>query len=47
MSFRRVDCDSEVTYAAVFTFKAPTRFIVPLLRPALDRLGQHAQGGLY
>ena len=27
--------------------KGPARFIAPLLRPALDRLGQHAQAGLY
>jgi len=47
MSFRRVDGDTEVTYAAEFTFKGPARFIAPLLRPALDRLGQHAQAGLY
>ena len=38
---------TEVTYAAEFTFKGPARYIAPLLRPALDGLGQHAQAGLY
>ena len=47
MSLRRIDGDTEVTYAAEFTFKGPARFIAPLLRPALDRLGQHARTGLY
>ncbi len=47
MSFRRVDGDTEVTYAAEFTFRGTARFVAPLLRPALERLGQHAQADLY
>ncbi len=47
MSFRRVETGTEVTYAADFTFKGPARFVAPLLRPALERLGQQAQSGLY
>ena len=47
MSFRLVDGDTEVTYGAEFTFKGPARYIAPLFRPALERLGQHAQAGLY
>ena len=45
--FRRVETGTEVTYAADFTFKGPARFAAPLLRPALERLGQQAQSGLY
>ncbi len=33
MSFLQVDDDTEVIYAAEFTFKGPARFIAPLLRP--------------
>ena len=47
MSFHRVEGGTEVTYAADFTFKGPGRFVAPLLRPALERLGQQAQSGLY
>ncbi len=47
MSFRRVETGTEVTYAADFTFRGPARFVAPLLRPALERLGQQAQSGLY
>jgi uncharacterized protein YndB with AHSA1/START domain len=46
MSFRGVETGTEVTYAAEFTFKGPARFIAPLLRPALERLGHQAEAGL-
>ena len=46
MSFRRVGTGTEVTYAAEFTFKGPARFLAPLLRPALERLGNQAEAGL-
>jgi hypothetical protein len=46
MSFRAVKAGTEVTYSAEFTFKGATRFLAPLLRPALDRLGQQARAGL-
>jgi len=46
LSFRAVQTGTEVTYSAEFSFKGATRFFAPLLRPALDRLGQQAQSGL-
>jgi len=46
MSFRKVEAGTEVTYSAEFTFKGATRFVAPLFKPALDRLGQQAQAGL-
>jgi hypothetical protein len=46
MSFRGVKTGTEVTYAAEFTFKGPARFLAPLLRPALERLGNQAEVGL-
>jgi uncharacterized protein YndB with AHSA1/START domain len=46
MSFRKADAGTEVTYSAEFTFKGPARFLAPLFRPALERLGQQAQAGL-
>ena len=46
MSFRRVGAGTEVTYTAEFTFKGPSRLLAPLLRPALERLGNQAQAGL-
>lgn len=46
MSFRRVEAGTEVTYTAEFTFKGPSRLLTPLLRPALERLGNQAQAGL-
>ena len=47
MTFHTVDAGTEVTYHAEFTFKGPARFVAPLFKPALERLGQHAQAGLY
>jgi uncharacterized protein YndB with AHSA1/START domain len=46
MSFRRLEAGTEVTYSADFTFKGATRFLAPLFKPALERLGQRAQAGL-
>ncbi len=47
MTFHMVDAGTEVTYQAEFTFKGPARFVAPLFKPALERLGQQAQAGLY
>ncbi len=46
MTFRQVDGGTEVTYAAEFTFKGAARFLAPLLRPALERLGRQAETGM-
>ena len=46
MSFRAAETGTEVTYAAEFTFKGPARFLAPLLRPALERLGNQAEASL-
>lgn len=46
MTFRQVDDGTEVTYAAEFALKGPARFLTPLLRPALERLGRQAETGL-
>ena len=37
---------TRVTYTADFAFKGVARFVAPLLRPALNRLGDHAEEGL-
>ena len=46
MTFRAVDGGTEVTYSAEFTFKGLSRFLAPLLKPALARLGNEAESGL-
>lgn len=46
MTFRQVGGGTEVTYAAEFAFKGPARFLTPLLRPALERLGRQAETAL-
>lgn len=46
MTVREVDGGTEVTYAAEFDFKGTARFLAPLLRPALERLGRQAETGL-
>jgi carbon monoxide dehydrogenase subunit G len=46
LTFRLVPSGTEVTYAAEFTFKGPSRFVAPLLRPAFERLGNEAEAGL-
>lgn len=46
LTFRPVASGTEVTYAAEFTFKGPSRFAAPLLRPAFERLANEAEAGL-
>jgi Polyketide cyclase / dehydrase and lipid transport len=46
MTFRSVDAGTEVTYTAELTFKGPSRFIAPLLKPAFERLGNKAEAGM-
>jgi NAD(P)-dependent dehydrogenase (short-subunit alcohol dehydrogenase family) len=46
LTFRSVASGTEVTYAAEFTFKGPSRFAAPLLKPAFERLGNEAEAGL-
>ena len=37
---------SEVTYTADFEFKGVGKFVAPLLKPALKKLGDEAEEGL-
>lgn len=37
---------TRVTYTADFTFRGAAKLLAPLLRPALNRLGDHAEEGL-
>jgi carbon monoxide dehydrogenase subunit G len=46
MSFRRVGSGTEVSYRAEFEFKGLSRLIAPLLKPALERLGNQAEAGM-
>ena len=46
MRFRRVGSGTEVSYRAEFEFKALSRLIAPLLKPALERLGNQAEAGM-
>jgi uncharacterized protein YndB with AHSA1/START domain len=46
MTFRTTTKGTEVTYSAEFTFKGFSRWLAPLLQPALNRLGDHAESGL-
>ena len=46
MTFRTSGGGTEVTYTADFTFKGLTRFLAPLLKPALNRLGDRAEVGM-
>jgi hypothetical protein len=46
MTFRTSGGRTEVTYTADFTFKGLTRFLAPLLKPALERLGNQAEAGM-
>ena len=46
MTFRSTGSGTDVTYAAEFTFKGVSRFVAPLLRPALARLANQAESGL-
>lgn len=42
MTFRIAPPGTEVTYTAQFSFKGLSRFVAPLLRPAIHRLGDEA-----
>ena len=46
LTFRTVGAATEVTYTAEFTFKGAARYVAPLFRPALTRLGDQAETGL-
>lgn len=46
MTFRQVPAGTEVTYTAEFSFKGVARYLTPLFRPALARLGNRAEAGL-
>jgi carbon monoxide dehydrogenase subunit G len=46
MTFTPARGGTEVTYTADFAFKGVTRFLAPLLRPALRRLGANAEAGM-
>ena len=46
MGFRRVGSGTEVSYRAEFEFKGLSRLIAPLLKPALERLGNQAEAGM-
>ncbi len=46
MTFRPVPSGTEVTYTAEFTFSGLSRFVVPLLKPAFERLGDQAEAGM-
>ena len=46
MTFRRVSGGTEVTYTADFAFKGIAKVVAPVLRPALDKLGDNAAGGM-
>jgi len=46
MTFRATGTGTEVTYSAEFTFKGAARYVAPLFRPALARLGDQAETGL-
>lgn len=46
MTFRPAGAGTEVTYTAEFTFKGAARYVAPLFRPALARLGDQAEAGL-
>jgi hypothetical protein len=46
MTFAAVATGTEVAYGVEFTFKGAARFVAPLLKPALERLGNEAQAGI-
>ncbi len=46
MTFRAAGAGTEVMYTADFTFKGAARYLAPLFRPALTRLGNQAEDGL-
>ena len=46
MTVRPAAAGTEVTYTAEFAFKGAARYLAPLFRPALTRLGNRAEAGL-
>ena len=46
MTVRPAGAGTEVTYTAEFAFKGAARYLAPLFRPALTRLGNRAEAGL-
>ncbi len=46
MEIRAAGAGTEVTYTADFAFQGVAKLVAPLLRPALKRLGDHAEAGL-
>ncbi len=46
MTFRQTPAGTEVTYTAEFGFKGTARYLAPLFRPAMARLGNRAETGL-
>ena len=46
MTFRPVTSGTEVTYTADFTLKGLPRFVAPLLKPAVEHLGNQAETGM-
>jgi Polyketide cyclase / dehydrase and lipid transport len=46
LTFRSVAAGTEVAYGVEFTFKGAARFVAPLLKPALERLGNEAEAGM-
>jgi Polyketide cyclase / dehydrase and lipid transport len=46
MTFLAAGDGTEVTYTAEFAFKGAARYVAPLFRPALARLGNQAEAGL-
>lgn len=46
MEVHAAGAGTQVTYTADFRFKGVARFLAPLLRPALTRLGDDAEEGL-
>jgi uncharacterized protein YndB with AHSA1/START domain len=46
MTFHPAGAGTEVTYTAEFAFKGAARYLSPLFRPALTRLGNQAEAGL-
>ena len=46
MTVRPAGAGTEVTYTAEFAFKGAARYLAPLFRPVLTRLGNQAEAGL-
>jgi Polyketide cyclase / dehydrase and lipid transport len=46
LTFRPLAAGTEVAYGVEFTFKGASRFVGPLLKPALERLGNEAEAGM-